>query len=375
MTETDAIPEHPAAPANATQRFYAWDHLGSVRVVTNETGTAVDKHDFEPYGVEILPSTNTAVASHLYDGQERDENSGLDYMHYRYYGSSMGRFLKPDNVVGNAADPQSWNMYAYVRGNPISFNDPTGHWGGRPTPRYLYEIGGGFWGSTLAQMITLTPDQAYEQFYNFTNPDGPFGFGQTAAMLFSGAGEDFTTSELTGGLGGGIYLTWGTSTGGNDLTEHSIWMPNPNQWVSFGLQVVATLMPMGNPIGGFLTDRLVGPFTSSFWTGHPDLEASAKVLGAGGGLLGSYNIAHEAAGAVAEDQGLVESGALAEASFDYGVMASGLGLASATALGIVFFSGGYILGTAANDYVLTEGARESIGNSELRIAEFFGYTP
>ncbi len=50
----------------------------------------------------------------------------LDYMHYRYYGSTMGRFLKPDNVDGNPRSP-SWNMYAYVRGNPISFNDPTGH--------------------------------------------------------------------------------------------------------------------------------------------------------------------------------------------------------------------------------------------------------
>ena len=50
-----------------------------------------------------------------------------DYMHFRYYASTMGRFLKPDNIVPNAANPQSWNLYSYVNGNPVNYNDPSGH--------------------------------------------------------------------------------------------------------------------------------------------------------------------------------------------------------------------------------------------------------
>ena len=39
----------------------------------------------------------------------------------------MGRFMRPDNIMGNLANPQSWNLYSYVGGNPMKFSDPTGH--------------------------------------------------------------------------------------------------------------------------------------------------------------------------------------------------------------------------------------------------------
>ncbi|MGB9694033.1 MAG: RHS repeat domain-containing protein, partial [Fervidobacterium sp.] len=51
-----------------------------------------------------------------------------DYMHFRFYASSIGRFLKPDNIIPNVYNPQSWNLYSYVNGNPVSFNDPFGHY-------------------------------------------------------------------------------------------------------------------------------------------------------------------------------------------------------------------------------------------------------
>ncbi|HNS76870.1 N-acetylmuramoyl-L-alanine amidase [Mesotoga prima] len=50
-------------------------------------------------------------------------------MHFRYYGSNIGRFMKPDNVTGSPLNPQNWNLYSYVRGNPVNMNDPTGHEG------------------------------------------------------------------------------------------------------------------------------------------------------------------------------------------------------------------------------------------------------
>ena len=49
-------------------------------------------------------------------------------MHFRYYGSSMGRFFKPDSQFdGTPGNPQGWNLYTYVKGNPVNLNDPTGH--------------------------------------------------------------------------------------------------------------------------------------------------------------------------------------------------------------------------------------------------------
>jgi hypothetical protein len=49
-------------------------------------------------------------------------------MHFRFFSASMGRFQKPDsNFDSPLSNPQGWNLYSYVKGNPVNFNDPTGH--------------------------------------------------------------------------------------------------------------------------------------------------------------------------------------------------------------------------------------------------------
>jgi RHS repeat-associated protein len=85
-------------------------------------------HDFEPFGVEIAPNEPDGN-THDFTGQERDPETGNDYMHFRSFESAMGRFMSPDNVFGNPMDPQSFNLCAYGHGNPVNYNDPTGHLG------------------------------------------------------------------------------------------------------------------------------------------------------------------------------------------------------------------------------------------------------
>ena len=67
-------------------------------------------------------------------GKERDSESGNDYFGARYYASTMGRFLSPDwsakeDPVPYAQldDPQSLNLYSYVRNNPLTRVDADGH--------------------------------------------------------------------------------------------------------------------------------------------------------------------------------------------------------------------------------------------------------
>src|SRR6201999_3539811 len=80
------------------------DHLGSVRIVTNSSGALFSKHDYMPFGEEILAGTGTyaynvrsSSSSMMYlvsvqsDGlrreftdKERDAETGLDYFGTRY---------------------------------------------------------------------------------------------------------------------------------------------------------------------------------------------------------------------------------------------------------------------------------------------------
>jgi RHS repeat-associated protein len=81
-----------------------------------------------PYGDGLTPSGNCPDATeHHFTGKERDSESGNDYFFARYYLSAMGRFMSPDAPVDqHPDDPQSWNLYSYVRNNPLSLTDPTG---------------------------------------------------------------------------------------------------------------------------------------------------------------------------------------------------------------------------------------------------------
>ncbi len=124
-------------PASPCQTCYlSYDHLGSVRMITDQNGTVVSRHDYLPFGEEIRGGQagrsgqfgSTNGIQQRFTGKERDLESGLDYFEARYYGSGLGRFMSPDpeNAGAFANDPQSWNAYAYGRNNPLKYTDPDG---------------------------------------------------------------------------------------------------------------------------------------------------------------------------------------------------------------------------------------------------------
>ena len=67
-------------------------------------------------------------------GKERDTETGLDYFGARYYNNSIGRWLSPDWAdeptsvpYAEFGDPQSLNLYGYVRNSPSARIDLDGH--------------------------------------------------------------------------------------------------------------------------------------------------------------------------------------------------------------------------------------------------------
>jgi RHS repeat-associated protein len=80
-----------------------------------------------PIGV-ICDDVGTITQTDLgYTGQRDIAGMGLMDYKARFYDSNIGRFIQPDTIIPNPADPQGWNRYAYVKNTPIRFNDPSGH--------------------------------------------------------------------------------------------------------------------------------------------------------------------------------------------------------------------------------------------------------
>ncbi len=115
--------------------YYHYDALGNVRVVTDENGQVLERHDYLPFGEECTTGACAANAAlgdgqpRRFTGKERDAETGLDYFGARYYGQRVGRFTTIDPVYTwneNLHDPQRWNRYAYGRNNPLRYVDPDG---------------------------------------------------------------------------------------------------------------------------------------------------------------------------------------------------------------------------------------------------------
>lgn len=113
--------------------YYFADHLGTARVVANSSGSILDDSDFYPFGGERV-ITSSSGNNYKFTGKERDSESGLDNFGARYNSSQLGRFMTPDwsakpQGVPYAVldEPQSLNLYAYVRNNPLSRVDLDGH--------------------------------------------------------------------------------------------------------------------------------------------------------------------------------------------------------------------------------------------------------
>jgi RHS repeat-associated protein len=104
------------------------DHLGSTRLVTDQSGNVAKTFDYLPFGEEIGGTSSTGPTQR-FTGQERDTESGLDNFKARYVSAPQGRFQSPDPLgmfVADPSNPQSWNLYAYVMNNPLKYKDPTG---------------------------------------------------------------------------------------------------------------------------------------------------------------------------------------------------------------------------------------------------------
>jgi RHS repeat-associated protein len=101
--------------------------LDSASMRTLQSGAEAEDILFYPWGDvwEVQGSGGYNFANIPY----RDVTTTTDITTARFSSPNFGRWLSPDPIGVKAVklnDPQTWNMYAYVRNNPTTLTDPSG---------------------------------------------------------------------------------------------------------------------------------------------------------------------------------------------------------------------------------------------------------
>jgi len=127
--EADAVKIVPTyLPEGQSQlKFIHGDHLGTPRLVTDESGRVVWTASHLPFGEASIDEDPDADGEKYtldlrFSGQVYDQESGLHYNHFRTYDPALGRYLSTD-PIGLAGGN---NPFLYAKGNPVRFVDPLG---------------------------------------------------------------------------------------------------------------------------------------------------------------------------------------------------------------------------------------------------------
>jgi RHS repeat-associated protein len=100
------------------------DHLGSIRDIVNDAARVLAQRSFDSFGKMELASDSTD-SIFGFTGRERDNETGLSFFRARYVDTSNARFLSEDPLRFQ----DGFNIFTYVRNQPLTLIDPFGLYG------------------------------------------------------------------------------------------------------------------------------------------------------------------------------------------------------------------------------------------------------
>ena len=105
-----------------TIHYHHRDHLGSVRAITNGSGTVIEQNDYYPFGGRHTFGQNytqTSTNRYKFNGKEEQTLGSLDLLDYgaRMYNTKTARWLVQDPL---AEKYYSFSSYNYCNNEPIN---------------------------------------------------------------------------------------------------------------------------------------------------------------------------------------------------------------------------------------------------------------
>ena len=196
-------------PAVGTGTYHHHDGLGSVIMLTNASGSVVERYRYDVFGyVTILDAAHAprpATAHNnrfLYTGREWLAQLELYDYRNRSYSTTLGRFLQTDPIGFDAGDV---NLYRYVANNPVNLVDPLGL----------------FWWAALDWALTVADAKAAIDTWN-----DPCASAWDKGLAVGGtvAGAVLPGGAVVAGIRAGraaakTPVRWGPATGAGPLGE------------------------------------------------------------------------------------------------------------------------------------------------------------
>jgi RHS repeat-associated protein len=106
---------------SGTSYYYTFDHLGSIREMSDGSGTLEARYSYDPYG-RTTKVSGSLEASFQYAGYYQHAPSGVSLTLYRAYDPTTGKWLSRDPMEERVGT----NLFGYVNQNPIIGSDPLG---------------------------------------------------------------------------------------------------------------------------------------------------------------------------------------------------------------------------------------------------------
>jgi RHS repeat-associated protein len=179
---------------------------------------------YRPFGVTRFAS-GTTPTTYRFTGQREEAALGLYFYNARWYDPALGRFLSPDALVPEAGNALDYHRYAYVRFNPLKYEDESGHCATLANGEADWENDAECW--QLAYAI-----------YGYGLGDGPLARRFAAdwkvspqAWLVNVASQPFADADYLRPFAEQYHNEWASRAG---LPVHPVqWHPPPDQSLTF----------------------------------------------------------------------------------------------------------------------------------------------